>query len=189
MELYSDTYYVKCVLAGDTTCFACLLDRYSRQVHLLIFRLVRNREDAEELTQDVFMKVFRSLSAFKGESSFSTWIYRIAYHTAISEMRKKKHEFLAIDEALIENAPEEMTAEMFGANDDSEQITRLETALSRLAPDEQAILLFFYTEEKSIEEIAHITGLSQSNVKVRLHRIRKKLFVMLTHPTKEQENE
>jgi RNA polymerase sigma-70 factor (ECF subfamily) len=104
-------------------------------------------------------------------------------------MRKKKHEFLAIDEALIENAPEEMTAEMFGANDDSEQITRLETALSRLAPDEQAILLFFYTEEKSIEEIAHITGLSQSNVKVRLHRIRKKLFVMLTHPTKEQENE
>ena len=78
-----------------------LLDKYSRPVHSLILKVVRNREDAEELAQDVFMKVFKHLSSFKGECSFSTWIYRIAYNTAISETRKKRHEFLAIEESVI----------------------------------------------------------------------------------------
>jgi RNA polymerase sigma-70 factor (ECF subfamily) len=124
--------------------------------------------------------VFRSLGAFKGESSFSTWIYKIAWHTAISEIRKKKLECLALDEALMENVPEERAAWLFDSGDESEQVARLERALTRLRPDERAMLLFFYTEEKSVEEIGLIMGLSLSNVKVRLHRIRKKLFVLLT---------
>lgn len=60
MELYTDTYYIQRIQAGDTTCFACLLDKYSRPVHSLILKVVRNREDAEELAQDVFMKVFKT---------------------------------------------------------------------------------------------------------------------------------
>ncbi|MBC8602900.1 sigma-70 family RNA polymerase sigma factor [Parabacteroides acidifaciens] len=135
MELYTDTYYIKRIQAGDTACFACLLDKYSRPVHSLILKVVRSREDAEELAQDVFMKVFKHLSSFKGECSFSTWIYRIAYNTAISETRKKKHEFLAIEDTIINNVSE--------------------------------------------EEVATITGFTPSNVKVKLHRIRKKLFVVL----------
>jgi RNA polymerase sigma-70 factor (ECF subfamily) len=179
MELYSDTYYVRRIQAGDAASFACLLDKYSRPVHSLIFKLIRNKEDAEELAQDVFMKVFKHIGAFKGDSSFSTWIYKIAYHAAISEIRKKKHEFLAIDEAMIENVSEERMADTFGSNDENEWTARLDAALARLLPDEQAIILFFYMEEKSVEEIAAITGLSPSNVKTRLHRIRKKLFIML----------
>ena len=93
MELYTDTYYIQRIQAGDTACFACLLDKYSRPVHSLILKVVRNREDAEELAQDVFMKVFKHLSSFKGECSFSTWIYRIAYNTAISETRKKGEDY------------------------------------------------------------------------------------------------
>ena len=69
MELYTDTYYIQRIQAGDTACFACLLDKYSRPVHSLILKVVRNREDAEELAQDVFMKVFKHLSSFKGECS------------------------------------------------------------------------------------------------------------------------
>lgn len=103
MELYTDTYFIKRIQAGDTASFACLLDKYSRPVHSLILKVVRNKEDAEELAQDVFIKVFRNLSSFKGDCSFSTWIYRIAYNTAISEVRKKKYEFLAIEETQIEN--------------------------------------------------------------------------------------
>ena len=64
MELYTDTYYIQRIQAGDTACFACLLDKYSRPVHSLILKVVRNREDAEELAQDVFMKVFKHLSSF-----------------------------------------------------------------------------------------------------------------------------
>ena len=179
MELYTDTYYIERIQAGDTASFACLLDKYSRQVFSLIVKVVGNREDAEELAQDVFVKVYRNLSSFKGDSSFSTWIYRIAYNTAISETRKKKHEFLAIEETVISNVSEEEVAEAFGRSDTSEQMNKLDAALAQLPPDERAIILLFYMKEKSIDEIAEITVLSASNVKVKLHRIRKKLFVIL----------
>ena len=84
MELYTDTYYIQRIQAGDTACFACLLDKYSRPVHSLILKVVRNREDAEELAQDVFMKVFKHLSSFKGECSFSTWIGNTEKETRVS---------------------------------------------------------------------------------------------------------
>ncbi|NDV56404.1 sigma-70 family RNA polymerase sigma factor [Parabacteroides sp. 52] len=179
MELYSDIYYVQRIQAGDTECFACLLDRYSAQVHSLIVKVVRNREDAEELAQDVFMKVFKKLSSFKGDSSFSTWIYRIAYNTAISETRKKKQEFLAIEETQVSNVSEEEVADALGQIDNSEQILRLEVALNRLSEKERFLILLFYMQEKTIEEVAIITGLSAANVKTKLHRIRKRLFFLL----------
>lgn len=179
MELYSDAYYIERTLAGDTGCFACLLDRYSRPVHSLIFKMVRNREDAEELAQDVFMKVFRNLSSFKADSSFSTWIYRIAYNTAISELRKKKLEFVAIEESQINNVSEEEVSNLLGRTSSTEQVDKLEAALAQLPPDERALILLFYMKEKTIDELTVITGLSQSNAKVKLHRIRKKLFVLL----------
>jgi RNA polymerase sigma-70 factor (ECF subfamily) len=180
MELYSDAYYVRRVLEGDAASFACLLDRYSRPVYALVFRMLRNREDAEELTQDVFLKVFRSLDRFRGESSFSTWLYRIAYRTAVSEMRKQRHEFPVIGEELMASVSEDCPEEAPGADGGLERIGFLEKALTMLAPEERAIILLFYTEEKSVEEIAGITGLSVSNVKTRLHRIRRKLLVLIT---------
>lgn len=179
MELYSDAYYIERTLAGDTGCFACLLDRYSRPVHSLILKMVRNREDAEELAQDVFLKVFRYLSSFKGDCSFSTWIYRITYNTAISELRKKKQEFVAIDEAQINNVSEEEVSELLGRTPANEQVDKLEVALANLPPDERALIMLFYWKGKSVDDLTVITGLSVSNVKVKLHRIRKKLFVLI----------
>lgn len=179
MELYTDTYYIQRIQKGDTACFACLLDKYSRPVHSLILKVVQNREDAEELAQDVFMKVFRNLDKFKGDSSFSTWVYRIAYNTAISATRKKKYEFLALEETWIQHVSEEEVAELMGRAGSSEQINRLEKALLQLSPEERALILLFYMEQKTVEEIMKITDLSLSNVKTRLHRTRKKLFVLL----------
>jgi RNA polymerase sigma-70 factor (ECF subfamily) len=187
MELYSDIYYVHKVLDGDAACFACLLDRYSRQVFSLISRVVGNREDAEELTQDVFMKVFRNLSSFKEESSFSTWVYRIAYNTAISATRKKKYEFLAIHEAQTEHIPEDIPASVWEAGL-SERIDDLERALAVLPPDERLLILLFYMQEKTVEEVAAISGLSKTNVKTRMFRIRKKLFLMLNEKKERQTN-
>ena len=162
MELYTDTYYIQRIQAGDVACFACLLDKYSRPIHSLILKVVRSQEEAEELAQDTFMKVFKNLASFKGGCSFSTWIYRIAYNTAISSVRKKRYEFLA-----------------FGQTESTEQVQRLEVALEQLLPDERALILLFYWKEKTIEELVSITGLTASNIKVKLHRIRKKLFVLL----------
>ena len=177
--MYSDAYYIERVAAGDTGCFACLLDRYSRPVHSLILKMVRNKEDAEELAQDVFMKVFRNLPSFKADCSFSTWTYRIAYNTAISELRKKKQEFVAIEESQISNVSEEEVSELLGNTTVTDQLDKLETALTLLPPDERALILLFYMKEKTVDELTVITGLSTSNIKVKLHRIRKKLFVLI----------
>lgn len=179
MELYTDLYYVKRIQDGDVACFACLLDKYSTQVHALILRIVGNREDAEELAQDVFMKVYKNIFSFKGESSFSTWLYRIAYNTAVSATRRRKMEYLAIEESQIDNVSEEEVADAMGRYDSSEQIARLERAIEYLSPDERAIILLFYMQEKSVDDIVAISGLTASNVKTKLFRIRKKLFVLL----------
>ncbi|MDR2389027.1 MAG: RNA polymerase sigma factor [Tannerellaceae bacterium] len=184
MELYSDIDHIRRIQAGDPAGFTGLIDRYGAGVHAFIFRMVRNREDAEELTQDVFLKAFRGLNGFRGESGFSTWLYRIAYHTAVSEMRKRKQEFLAIDETLLALAPDEKPGGAFALVDEAEQLLRLDRALAQLPPEDQALILFFYMEEKKVEEIASATGLSLSNVKTRLHRIRKKLYVLLTEMEK-----
>ena len=179
MELYSDTYYIHRILAGDTACFACLLDRYSRPIHALIYKVTQNAEDAEELAQDAFLKAYTSLTSFKGESSFSSWLYRIAYNTAISATRKTRHEFLAIEETLLNNVSEEEVSEMLGRTGRSEQLQRLDDALAALPADERALILLFYMQEKTVDEVAAISGLTPTNVKVKLHRIRKKLYVLI----------
>ena len=159
MELYTDTYYIQRIQAGDVACFACLLDKYSRPIHSLILKVVRSQEEAEELAQDTFMKVFKNLASFKGDCSFSTWIYRIAYNTAISSVRKKRYEFLAIEETTLENVSEEEITNLFGQTESTEQVQRLEVALEQLLPDERALILLFYWKEKTIEELVSIPDL------------------------------
>ncbi|MDR1500546.1 MAG: RNA polymerase sigma factor [Tannerellaceae bacterium] len=160
---------------GDS--LALLLEKYSGAVYSLVFRLVRNSEDAEELVQDVFMKVFRHMDSFRGDSSLSTWIYKIAYHAAISRTRRQKREYLPVDEAMIENMSEDSLS-AFASGDGP--VRYLEAALDMLTVADRGMVLLFYMEDKSIDDIATITGLSVANVKVRLHRIRKKLFVIIT---------
>lgn len=104
MENLSDTYYIHRILEGNTSCFACLLDKYSHPLFNLIYRIVGNKEDAEELTEDVFMKAFQQLESFEGRGDFSNWLYKIAYNMSITAVRKKKVELLAIDDFQLTNA-------------------------------------------------------------------------------------
>lgn len=180
MENLSDTYYIHRILEGNTSCFACLLDKYSHPLFNLIYRIVGNKEDAEELTEDVFMKAFQQLESFEGRGDFSNWLYKIAYNMSITAVRKKKVELLAIDDFQLTNASSDFLDE--SAEDTAErhqQLEWLEKALGALTVDERALVLLFYKEEKKIEEIASISGLSVSNTKVKLHRIRKKLGEMV----------
>jgi RNA polymerase sigma-70 factor (ECF subfamily) len=180
MESVSDISCIKRVQAGETQYFAPLLERYGRPVYSLIVKVVENREDAEELTQDVFLKAYRSLASFQGNSLFSTWLYRIAYNAAISATRKKKYECAASEDYVSEQVAEEDAGDVPERESNDERMERLEAAMKQLSPDERALILLFYRQEKPIEEIAAITGLTVSNVKTRLHRIRKKLFVLMT---------
>lgn len=179
MDKLDDLYYIQKTLDGDTSYFSRLVDRYSHQTYLLILKIVRQKEDAEELTQDVFVKIFKVLHSFKGECRFSTWLYRIAYNTALSATRKKKHEFLYIEENTIDNVMDEKVREAIEETDNSERLEKLGKAVELLAPEERGLITLFYMEEHSIEEISSITGLSVSHVKVKLHRIRKKLYIIM----------
>lgn len=179
MEQKDESYYINRILDGETEYFSVFLDRYSRPLYALIVQIVGCPEDAEELLQDVFMKAFRSLNGYKQDCQFSTWIYRIAYNTAISATRKRKQEFLYVEENTINNVPDEAVDNVFGSVVNEEQIERLNKAIDLLNGEEKALITLFYYEEKSMEEVGEVLKISVSNVKVRLHRIRKKIYVLM----------
>ena len=145
---------------------------------MLVDRIVSCQEEAEELTQDVFLKAFQQLSSFKAESSFSTWIYRIATNTALSAIRKRKNEVIRLDDSLFANLSD---TQVDGAleDDSEEQLQRLQRAMEQLEADERALITLYYMEEKPLAEVAFIMGLTEANVKVKLHRIRKKLYIFI----------
>lgn len=174
-----ETHIIHRILKGETSLYEYFLDKYSQQVFILIIRIVENQEDAEELTQDTFLKAFEHLSSFKAESSFSTWIYCIAYNTAISATRKRKQELIVMDSAMLMNISDQQIDDAL--NDESEErVGKLNKAIKKLDAEERALISLFYNEEKTIGEIALILGLTESNAKVKLHRIRKKLYILIT---------
>ena len=181
MENLNEQDLIQSILNGNTQAFSVLLKRYQRPIHVLIRQIIPNREDAEELTQDVFIKAFRKLDSFKGSSSLSTWLYRIAWNTAISETRKKKLIYPEFDENQFANLPDETVDEVLEKENDELQLQRLEQAIERLQPEEKALITLYYTESKPLAEIALILNLSAENTKVKLHRTRKKIVLLLNN--------
>lgn len=174
----NDISIIQRILKGETALYEYFLNTYGQQVFTLVARIVVDQKDAEELTQDTFMKAFQHLSFFKGNSSFSTWIYSIAYNTAISHIRKKNFNTCTMDDQLLANISDRQVDEALN-EEGEEQIARLNQAIKQLNSDEQVLITLFYHEEKSLSEIAIILGLTESNVKVKLHRIRKKIYVLM----------
>ena len=173
-----EAHIIKEILSGKTEHYEYFLDCYGQQVFVLVDRIVSCQEEAEELTQDVFIKAFQQLSSFKAESSFSTWIYRIATNTALSAIRKRKNEVIRLDDSVFANLSD---TQVDGAleDDSEEQLQRLQRAMEQLEADERALITLYYMEEKSLAEVAFIVGLTEANVKVKLHRIRKKLYIFI----------
>ena len=173
-----EAHIIKEILNGKTEQYEYFLDRYGQQVFVLVDRIVSCQEDAEELTQDVFLKAFQQLSSFKAESSFSTWIYRIATNLAISAVRKKRNDVLRLDDSVFANLSETQVDEAL-EDESEEQMERLQQAMNQLEADERALITLYYLEEKPLAEVAFILGMTEGNAKVKLHRIRKKLYVLI----------
>ena len=175
---HDEAHIIKEILNGKTNRYEYFLDKYGQQVFAWVARIVSCQEDAEELTQDVFLKAFQRLSSFKAESSFSTWIYRIAYNAAISATRKQNHDVLHLDDTVFANLSDTQVDEAL-EDDSEEQLKRLSRAMEKLNADERALLTLYYMEEKPLAEVAFILGMTESNTKVKLHRIRKKLYIII----------
>lgn len=170
-----DEMIIERVVNGDRHAYSILVDKYKDKVFSLVFGIVRNEDKAKELAQDVFVKTYSALKNFRKESGFSTWIYRIAYNTAISETRKNKKRIFSFDDQLEKTLSMDFSESYKTEEENDLKKALLHRAIEQLQPEERLILMLYYFEEQSIEEISRSSGLSQSNVKVKLFRLRNRL--------------
>lgn len=169
------------VLKGQTNAFSELVDKYKDMVFTLAFRIMKDKRLADEMSQTVFIKIYKKLNSFKGQSKFSSWIYRITYNTCLDELRKRgknykfvqindftEHEVLTVESALDQMKKDELTE-------------TIKIGLEEL-PGEMAFLItLYYFEDNSIKEIAESLNIKENNAKVKLHRARLKLTEILKH--------
>ena len=186
MEFRDDTYYINQVLRGNANAFSHLVDKHKRMAYTLALKLVRIPEDAEEIAQDAFIKVYQSLTEFRGDSKFTTWLYQIVYRTSISRLRKKQMETISIDDDQNRNFDVHETDHFLNHLTMEEQNTLVRTAIDRLPDEERALITLYYLNECPVKEITSITGDTESNVKVKLFRARKKLWELLKYRFKDQ---
>lgn len=179
MNTTTDQYHIDRTLDGDPNAFGELVQRYQDYVFTIVNRMVRNREEAQEIAQDTFVKAYQSLDKFRGESKFTSWLYTIAYRKALDSIKRNKR---TVNSDLIDSVNEGDLGEVTNALDFMMLEERREVingAINSLAPDVAAIITYYYYEELSVKEIVEITGLGADNIKVKLFRGRKKLFTLL----------
>jgi RNA polymerase sigma-70 factor (ECF subfamily) len=172
----NDTEIIKQVLNGDQQAYALLVDRYKNYVFTLTLRFTKNREDAEEVSQDIFIKAYRSLSDFRGAAKFSTWLYTIVNTTCITFLRKKKLQTHSLDNEKVFELADSVDSG-FSANrvEQKSRHAMVNKAIAMLSPDDAEVLTLFYKAEQNLEEIGKILGLDPKTAKVRLHRARQRL--------------
>jgi RNA polymerase sigma-70 factor (ECF subfamily) len=172
----TDTEIIGRVLKGEQQVYAQLVERYQNYVFTLVLRLVEGREDAEEVSQDIFVKAYRSLADFRGESKFSTWLYTIVRTSCITFLRKKKLQTTSIDNektfVQVENHESSFRANLV---EQKSRQAMVNEAIRMLSPDDAQVITLFYKAEQSLEEMGRILGLEPNNVKVKLHRARQRL--------------
>ena len=188
MDKNSDQIYIDKVLQGETNAFAYLINKYKDMAYTVAIKIVKSHEDAEEVAQDSFLKAYEKLDSFKGNSKFSTWLYTIVYRNSITKIRKKKITTSDIDDYVMDNYSEGSEFPQIEAIKNGEQQKYVREAIDRLPEKDALLITLFYMNESSIEEIEQITNLTQSNIKVKLFRARKKLNTELSFLLKEEVN-
>ena len=166
-------------LNGDSSSYRKLVNKYQHFAYTLAVRITKSAEDAEEVTQDAFLKAYSSLAGFKGESKFSTWFYKIVLNLAMSKVRRRKPTHQNIDDLNLQTANDNESSRK------AERTYYVEKAIRSLPEDEAVIVTLFYMEDQSLDEISNIVQLSLSNTKVKLFRARKKMAEMLKNELKE----
>jgi RNA polymerase sigma-70 factor (ECF subfamily) len=175
-ENKSDIELISQVLEGDKQAYAQLIKRHQRFVFTLALRFSKSREDAEEIAQDCFIKAYRALHTFKQTSKFSTWLYRIVYTTSMTFLRKKRLDTQSIDdESSIIQLEGRISDLSSNEVEHKSKMVFVNLAISRLLPDDAAIITLFYQGEQSLEEIGQTLGMEANTVKVKLHRARHRL--------------
>lgn len=176
-----DTYYITQTLNGNVNAYAFLIEKYKHMVFTLSIRIVKNREEAEEISQDVFVKAYTNLKSFKGDSKFSTWIYKIAYYASLDVIKRNKKQINSENIDEIYEGDLGVLQDALSYLEEKERKSIIKKSLLKLNEDEQVILTLYYFEEMPLKEISEVVNLSLDNIKVKLFRARKKLATILEH--------
>jgi len=172
MEEQKDEDLIKATLSGDDESFAELVRRHKRKVFSIVARFARNDAELDDISQEVFIKVYQTLKKFRGEAPFEHWVSKITINACYDELRKRRREGydVPLDDVSFSlgDSPRENMA-------GSEALEILRPALARLRPQDRMVITLLNLEEKSIKDVAALTGWSEANVKVRAFRARKEL--------------
>jgi len=185
-----DKDLVRKILSGDSGAFAVIVEKYQHRIYNIAFRMTGNREDSLDLAQECFLRIFRALNAFKGDSSLSTWIYRVANNVVVDELRKRQRRpkvSQSVD-AVFSNDEREQTIVLASPLAEApeqvmlrkEQRQAIQSALLQLSAEHRAAIVMRDIEGLSYEEIAEILMLNVGTVKSRLNRARLALREKLT---------
>lgn len=180
MRQLEDTEIIKLVLQGRQEQYALLVARYQHFVFTLALRIVNNREEAEEIAQDAFVKAYRCLSDYRATGKFSTWLYTIVRTTALSALRSRKNNIQPTGPEVfgtIIDIPHQENAAGFSELRSQQDLLR--KAIDRLPETDAQVLTLFYHAEQTIDEIGVILGIAPNTIKVRLFRARQKLREIL----------
>ena len=178
--------YIDKVLEGNVNAYSVIVDSHKNRVYNLAFRICCNHEEAEEISQDSFLKAYRALGSFKRKSSFSTWLYRIVYNTAISHVRTQKREILSLEDFPAD------AADFIGISTSEEEAENeyrrslLNFAFQKISEEERSLITLHYYEDMSTEEMSEVTGISKSNIKVKLFRARQKMLQTIENAEKKK---
>ena len=148
-----------------------LVNKYQARVFTFCLRMVRNREVAEELAQDSFLKALKNINKLNDPNKFQQWLMKLTYHITIDYIRRKRIDFDPIETAGDITSSDDPHYDL--VNKDRRQ--KIEEVIGKFQPEDRAVLTLYYLEDQSVKQIEVITGLSQSNIKVKLFRAREAL--------------
>ncbi|ACT96055.1 RNA polymerase sigma factor [Dyadobacter fermentans] len=175
MKNQDDRIHIEQVKQGNLASYTYLVDKYKNMAFTVAKKILPNTQDAEDAAQESFVKAYMQIGSFEGKSKFSTWLYTIVYRTAVSKLQARQLALQHIDEELEQNYDYQYSPPPLEALQTREREQFVKDAINRLPKLEALIVTLYYLNDSPIEEIEQITGLSNSNVKVKLFRARKML--------------
>ena len=175
MENSKEQDYITAVQNGNPAPYAFIVETYQHMAYTIALRILRNAEDAEDVSQESFIKAYQQIRQFKSNSKFSTWLYTIVYRTAISKIKEKRADQYSITDTMHDNYTQDSSAPQLEQLRLQDEQRHVKQAIERLPTAEALVVTLFYMNENSVKEIQEITGLSSPIIKIRLFRARKKL--------------